>query len=457
MDKLKELLAKLEGLEAEFTTMVSEYNDAAGVDDDDETKRGAWTAEQIEASDAKMAELKEAREAYDAEKKRIEDEAERAENVRKQADEWIANINKRTSESQSTHRSADSHTRPNASDSDKVPGEDALENLVFWMRNDGVLPSGQYSPHFDLILPYKDPLTGKMESPEDAYKRSFTTGNAAAMVGGAIAEQLVQAMYDNDPVRSAGATVYRRPDGRDYKIASLFRGPEVPIVAEGADSAEHTPGRGGVTISPVRRRAWLDVTEEMLEDNGVNLIAQLPTYMRDAVFAAFGAVHTTKMNAAGLVSGNNTDIRASGSGFTYNDIDLEAMNALYAGVEKPYRRTAMLMCNTQAALQIGSIQTGSANASPLAFPLQYADGNIVSAGPFRVVINDEMAAVPAANAIAAIYADFRYFHIVDVRNIRISRDEYSAAQQGEMRFWFSMRSGAEWHSPNNFGIHALKW
>ena len=465
MDKLKELLAALEAREAEFKTMVQEYGVSTEGEGEGDTQRAQWTPEQVDAAEKKRKEVDDARKAYEEEKARIDEAQQRAENTRKEAEEWLVNIQKRSKEREGADdfQSADAAKRHQQDDSKKYG---SIEDMIHWMRNDGVLPNGTERSFFDLVLPYKDDITGKWETEEQAFQRAISTTSGAAMVSGPVAERLVMAMYDNDPVRDAGATVVRRPTGVGYKISTIARPTgNVPTVAEGGTSQDRDPLQGGVTITPVRKRARIEVTDEMLEDNGVGLLTQLPRYMRDDVFAAFGQTHTQQMLTAAAVTGNFFDIRTSGSGHTFNDIDLEAMQMLYAGVEKPYRRSARLMVNTRAALQIGAIQTGSANASPLAYPLTYdAQGMIVSAGPFRLIINDEMPDTPAANTIAAIYCDFSAFNIVDVRGIRIQRDDYSSGDSGEVLYRFGMRSGSAFVSPakpgtnqGNFGIYALRW
>lgn len=336
-----------------------------------------------------------------------------------------------------------------------------------WIRT-GIGPDGQYSERWTVPIHSVDSLTS-----DDRFKNSRALAVGAAPGLNAIRDEsaiaFVVAQYENDSLREAGATVRSTATGSPWPLTTFFDedGSDnfnmAPIVAEGAASAEQDPVTGRPVMNAYTYRGHVDVSMELDQDDVVGLMAELPNAAGGRLSRGRAAHHTTG-TGSGQPQGVVTGVLAAGTGArvtttravaTADATGWTTLIDLYNKPGRAYRRNGRWMMNTDIFTTYLKMKDG--DGRPLFIPDVRSD---LMVGPFnrQVVVNDDMPALAAANSpsVLALYGDFSYYWIRDVRAVEFRRDISIKSEDGEIRLYYSVRGDGRLIDPGNHPIAMLR-
>ena len=321
----------------------------------DENSRSIWTPEQLEKMEAMLGE-------YEANKQHILTN-ERAQEVMDSREREEEQRQRSRGVNHAVQNNSNNMAHGGMTDSIFGEGHD-MQEFVNWVSS-GNLRSGQFSPEFHLYMPdLREPL-----NKDSVYNRSLTTGAASggAAVPGESVAPLLPALYHADPVRASGARVISTPTGVDYKIPIIRRptansaARSVPIVTEGSTGAEWDPTFSSLTLGAHSYRGYLDVTRELMQDNGAGLMAELPGFIIQSIVSSRGYDHV-KGSGTGQPSGIN-NVTVSGDYLTTTGNsggpEWDEIFDFYMSMPGAYRPNSVIhMSRTAIANMMGLVASG---------------------------------------------------------------------------------------------------
>ncbi|MEC9292111.1 MAG: phage major capsid protein [Pseudomonadota bacterium] len=278
----------------------------------------------------------------------------------------------------------------------------------------------------------------------EAKALSHTDSEGGYTVPEDMATSIVRRLQDFSPVRRAATVSTTSKDA----LQMLVRDADIGIsnLAESAAVSETTAPTFGKNEIPVHKKGvYIFASEEILEDSGFDLEAEIAREAADKFARAEGA---------DFVSGTGT---GSAKGFlTYTDGtsfgEIEQINSgaaaaltkqglvdvLFSLGRETYLRNASWMMNAGTWGQIVNLE--STGGEPL--PESWVNLGKMELLGRPVIVADDMPAV-AANGLSVAVGDFAEgYRIVDhISGIRMTRDEITAP--GTAKFYFRKRTGGE--------------
>lgn len=344
----------------------------------------------------------------------------------------------------------------NANEPGDGNGGDPYVDLAKWLST-GQYRNQGYTESIPFVMPAIEPDTEKRKAFET---RALSTTGAAlgeTTVPDEIIDDLVVALYTGDPIRQAGATVRATPDGVTRQVPTMERNAtDVPIVAEGANAAALDPVLGATNIPAYVYRNFVDVSQELIDDNGVGLMQELGPFLADKVFGDRGKDHTSGsgtneprgiVTAMGTTAGDSLDILVGATPTA------DAVIALSDKVNARYAANAVWMCNRTTLSLIEKLQSNTGAGAALRVTYQGADTFIRGQ---RVVVNSNMGDPTGTNTNTTylLYGNFSYYRIRDVRVATAAREARPGAYS--TRLHIIGRGGGNYVNPGNDPVRALR-
>ena len=316
-----------------------------------------------------------------------------------------------------------------------VSDDEAMHQIVQWAQH-GILPDGSYANEVNLFMGSTD----DRDIRQTEFARALNVGAATAVgtltVPGQEVRPILETLYETDPLRRAGATVVNTAGigGIPIRLPTLGRPAADPDsnmrIAEAAASKEINPRVGSSVLGAATYRGFYDFSDELSEDEAAGLLRGLPSFMSNYVQALRGTDHmsSTDMGILPDIPTTSTVETATSTAITAQDI----WNAK-AHLSSPYKMGAQwMMSNTLWEGTVRNLVVG--NERPFANGI---DGQMP-------ILSDEMDTTVAASNNVALYGQFSHYHIRDVNIMRLQRDPFSRAGNGQIRVWFRSRGGGIW-------------
>lgn len=422
-------------LEERITQMHRQHNETAGTDDAG-TQR-AWGGEQISEFTNLMDELDRQRAQHET--------LTRYEQMQRQ-NETPAGPVAVDAHNESTQR---------AGIPAGTPAADDWASFVEWAHTGYY--QGHYTDRFDILMPSLNP-DEHMREEEDrigariaANRRTLTTSSPSGIVPGNTVGTLRMAMYTIDPVRTSGATVITTSDGNQIKVPYVrHNSTATPIVAENSAAAANDPAFNTIDLDAYVYRADTDVTDEMVEDNGIGLLRVLPSVLTNQILAARGTDHVSG-SGTNEPSGVIDDLPAAQmvtTGSATDTPDASEWLSMLGQVSSAYAipaQQAIIMSSQYFYRYLLAAQQGSGTTFPLLRETSPLGMIRHSLAGVPVYMSDAMAsgALSASTLIAALYTP-SLMYIRDVRGVRVTRDTSSVARNGAVRLHFRGRGDSEY-------------
>lgn len=177
------------------------------------------------------------------------------------------------------------------------------------------------------------------------------TGVGANVVPQGFSGTMVEALLSAAVVADVAARFVTTGGTGDIKIPVATAHPTAALTAEAATISESTPTLSQVTLGAYKYASMVEVSQEVLEDSGVDLTGYLASRMGEAVGRQLGAALVTGTGSSqpqGIVTGSTLGKTAA----DVAAIELDELIDLMHSVAAPYRARpgcAWLMSDSTAA------------------------------------------------------------------------------------------------------------
>lgn len=268
-----------------------------------------------------------------------------------------------------------------------------------------------------------DPADAARHSAIRAEYRDLTVGTASAggnTVPTGFYNQLIAHLIEVSGIMQTGPTVLRTASGEAIPVPKTTAHGTAALVAEGAAFAEDDPAFGQVTLNAYKYGKLLQISQELVEDTGVDLLGYLAMAAGRAVGNAVGTHLVTGDGSAkpnGVVTAATLGV-TGGAGvtgaFTADDlIDLQF------SVISPYRNSPscawLLRDATLAKVRKLKDTTNQYIWQP---SLQVGAPDVLLGKP---VYTDPNVAAVGLSAKSVLFGDFSQYFVRQVRAIRFER------------------------------------
>lgn len=340
--------------------------------------------------------------------------------LRQQIDDMVA---QREANKAIEAKIAEIRSRPVVDDAAERRAGDAVEELRAWMRGDR---GGRV---FDLVPESRDLSKGTATAGGNTVPTSFY-------------RQLQEHMIEVSGVLAARPWVMRTATGENIQVPkTTAHSSSAGIVAEGGALQENDPTFGLVTVGAYKYGFLIQVTHELLNDTGVDLLGYLARQAGRALGNGLG-VHLVTGTGTGQPQGVATAATAgkTGAGPTPTAEDLID---LYHSVISPYRNSASCawLMNDATVAAIRKLRDDSgASAGTGQFlwqpGLQAGDPDTILGKPVYV---DPFVADAEEGEKSVLFGDFSTYLVRQVETIRIERSEDYAFNTDLVTFRFIIR------------------
>ena len=275
--------------------------------------------------------------------------------------------------------------------------------------------------------------------------RDLSVGSAGAggnTVPTSFEAQLLQNLVDVSGIRQAGARVVTTPGGEDRVFPKTVSHGTAQIVGEGTALPEADPSFGKVTLGSWKHAEFIEVTNELRDDSGIELVQ----YLAEQAGRALGqkseqgyciGTGTNEPLGAFVTAGTAVTGATGGTGVP----SLNNLIDLYYGVAKPYReRGAWVMRDTTAAY-IRKLAT-AADA-----PGSIWGDSLADASPptllGRPVYTSDFAPAMGTPAKPIAFGDWSRYIIRDVQGVRFESSADYAFNRDVTAFRAILRTDGE--------------
>ncbi len=278
----------------------------------------------------------------------------------------------------------------------------------------------------------------------EAKALSHTDSEGGYTVPEDMATSIVRRLQDFSPVRRAATVSTTSKDA----LQMLVRDADIGIsnLAESAAVSETTAPTFGKNEIPVHKKGvYIFASEEILEDSGFDLEAEIAREAADKFARAEGADFVSG-TGTGMAKGFLTytdglgfgEIEQINSGAAAALTKQGLVDVLFSLGRETYLRNASWMMNAGTWGRIVNLE--STGGEPL--PESWVNLGKMELLGRPVIVADDMPSV-AANGLSVAVGDFAEgYRIVDhISGIRMTRDEITAP--GTAKFYFRKRTGGE--------------
>jgi HK97 family phage major capsid protein len=256
-------------------------------------------------------------------------------------------------------------------------------------------------------------------------KRDLTKGTATAgghTVPTTFYGQLVEHMIDSSAIMSAGATILNTDSGENMQIPVTTSYTTGALVAEGAAIGESDPAFAQRTLGAYKYAALIQVSSELVEDTGIDLLGFLARQAGRAVGNAFGThlvTGTGSSQPTGIMT--STTLGATGATSVAGAFTVDNLIDLFYSVIGPYRNSP------QAAWLLRDASVGALRK------LKDGDGTYLwhpASGPGmpdtflgKPIYTDPNVAAIATTARSVAFGDMSAYFVRMVNAIRFERSD----------------------------------
>ncbi|MFP5330923.1 MAG: phage major capsid protein [Acidimicrobiia bacterium] len=284
---------------------------------------------------------------------------------------------------------------------------------------------------------------GKRSYEFGSERRDLTVGTASAggnTVPTGFYDTLVEHMIENSAIRQTNVTVLTTASGVDLEVPKTTSHPTAVIVAEGGAIGESDPVFGQVTLQAYKYGFMTQISKELEQDTGVDLVGYLAREGAQALANGSGAHFITGTGSGqpnGVVTASTLGVTGgtgvSGAFTADNLIDL------FYSVIAPYRRAGTWLMSS-AGIRDARKLKGSDNNYLWQPGLQADDPDLLLGRP---VVDDTNIADPALSAKSVIFGDLSRYFIRDVAGVRVERSEDYAFNTDLVSWRFLFRTDGD--------------
>jgi HK97 family phage major capsid protein len=251
---------------------------------------------------------------------------------------------------------------------------------------------------------------------------------------------LQEHMIMNSTIRQSNVTVLTTDGGQALQVPKTTTHPTATIIAEAGSITESDAVFGQVTLDAFKYAFTTQISSELENDTGVNLVEYLARIGGEALGNGSGTHLVTGSGASqpnGVVTASTLG-KTGGAGvvgaFTADDlIDL------FYSVTGPYRARGSWLISDQG-MKVARKLKDTTNQYLWVPGLVEGEGSTLLGRP---VLNDPNVASPALSAKSAIFGDMSKYFIRDVKGVRVERSADFAFQNDLITWRFILRTDGD--------------
>ena len=268
-------------------------------------------------------------------------------------------------------------------------------------------------------------------------KRDLTVGSDGGLVPQGFYDQIVAKLDENAVVRQF-ATVVSTAGGEDIKFPQITALSSAVLVAEGAGIGESDPTSASVTLGAFKYAYLVQVSSELLADEGVDIEGFLAQDSGRALGNGAGtdfAVgnHSSKPN--GLMNASGTGVTCASATAITSDEVID----LYHSVTSPYRTNGAWIMNDATLKEIRQLK--DSNNQYLWQPsLQLGNPATLLGAP--VATDSNIETIATAKKVMA-WGDMSKYYIREVNGIQVDRSVDYAFANDLVTFRFIYRADGD--------------
>jgi HK97 family phage major capsid protein len=243
-------------------------------------------------------------------------------------------------------------------------------------------------------------------------------------------DRLIAHLIETSAILQAGATVLNTGSGETIQVPKTLTHSSAAIVTEGSAIGESDPTFGQISLGAFKYGTLIQVSRELLNDNGVDLEGYLAMQAGRALGNAFGAHAVTGDGSAkprGIVTDATVGVTGpTGTTTTFGDQSkvgegADLLISLLHSVIAPYRasKSCGWLMNDTTASKVRRIKSTEG---------VYAwQPSLVAGQPdtllAKPVLIDPNVASPAANALSIVFGDFAQYFVRLAGGVRFERSD----------------------------------
>jgi HK97 family phage major capsid protein len=268
-------------------------------------------------------------------------------------------------------------------------------------------------------------------------KRDLTVGSDGALVPQGFYDQIVAKLDENAVVRQF-ATVVSTAGGEDIKFPQITALSSAVLVAEGGGIGESDPTSASVTLGAFKYAYLVQVSSELLADEGVDIEGFLAQDSGRALGNGAGtdfAVgnHSSKPN--GLMNASGTGVTCASATAITSDEVID----LYHSVTSPYRTNGAWIMNDATLKEIRQLK--DSNNQYLWQPsMQQGNPDILLGSP--VATDPNIETIATTKKVMA-FGDMSKYFIREVQGIQVDRSVDYAFANDLVTFRFIYRADGD--------------
>jgi HK97 family phage major capsid protein len=251
-----------------------------------------------------------------------------------------------------------------------------------------------------------------------------TDGQGGYTVPTGFVRSLYEHLVENSAIRQTNVRVVSTASGENLQFPKVATLGTAAIVGEGSAIGETTQSFGQVTLGAWKYSALTQVSSELMQDTGVNLLDFLARDLGRALGNASGAHFITGDGSNKPYGVVNATVAQVGTAVQGTDTAIQADNLvdLFYAVQAGYANRGYWLMRRATEGQIRKLK-GSDNNYLWQPGLQAGSPNLLLGRP---IVNDPNVAARASAAASVIFGDFSGYVIRDVGSIRLERsDDYA--------------------------------
>lgn len=202
-------------------------------------------------------------------------------------------------------------------------------------------------------------------APESRDLSKLTAGAGANTVPTGFYPMLFESLVEASSIMRLSANIMNTSSGENIQLPLTNAFPTAALIAEAGTITESDPSFAQTTIAAYKYAFITQVSQELLDDNAVNLVEFLGRRGGEALGNGIGAAFitgtgTSQPTGVAGTAGFTTVASASGSaanGFSYDDV-----LKLQHSITRPYRQNASFICNDSVTLTLRKLRDGSGGA-----------------------------------------------------------------------------------------------
>lgn len=288
-----------------------------------------------------------------------------------------------------------------------------------WLRGEGprfydVNPSGNFNARVN-----------SRSLLEGAYSGGAYGGSGGDNVPISFYDRLVAHLIENAAIMQAGVTVLNTSGGEVMQIPKTTAHGTAEIVSEGGTILPHDPTFAQASLGAYKYGTLIQISRELLDDNGVDLEGYLAMQAGRALGNQFGA-HLVTGDGSGKPTGvlNNSTLGKTGAGGTAGAFSGDDLIDLHYSVIAPYRASRACRWLMKDTTVGAARKLKDNNGQYLWQPsLQVGAPDMLLGKP---VLTDPNVPGVAAEAKSVVFGDFSQYFVRLVGGVRFERsDEYA--------------------------------